>query len=50
MTNVTGGSQEKLDSFGGSGVKTYSFEFGDTGEVAGYISQDQARVLSMRTA
>lgn len=50
MTNVTGGSQEKLDSFGGSGVKTYSFEFDDTGEVAGYISQDLARVLSMRTA
>ena len=50
MTNVTGGAQEKLDSFGGSGDKTCSFEFDDTGEVAGYISQDLARVLSMRTA
>jgi len=50
MTNDPGGAEEKLDSFGGSGDKTYSFEFDDTGKVAGYISQDQARVLSMRTA
>ena len=50
MTNDPGGAEEKLDSFGGSGDKTCSFEFDDTGEVAGYISQDLARVLSIRTA